>query len=419
MACDNDSGLLHSLVFERRLPLRFKSFDIIWAIHGILAKLPINIIPEQVTGHTDRLSRAKTFNETLNIEMDEKAKEFCRYSRAHEVSPSQFFQDDNWFFLINHQRITESIDGAIQDHIHAQALFHHLVEKKYVSSSALSLISWSALDKAHKNMSKARFIWAVKYASRFLPTGNHCSRQGTWDSDICPLCKNETETNSHIMQCSCPLATMERHTKLYDLYQWMIENHGDPHIAQTIIYTLINGSRTRFFDMVPATALSVVRQAALDQDIIGWDNLLLGRLASSWSVAQQQYHDRLSSNPNEVHGINWLGRFISKLYDTVHDVWMYRNGIVHECVEEKLNQQELRKLHEEIDRLYALGPAAVRHNHRGFFEEGIEFTKWKSVRQKKYWIRTLQVSVEYQKHSTENMYVSMRAIMQQWALQPD
>ena len=419
VACDNDSGLLHSLIFERRVPLRFKSFDIIWAIHGILPQLPITIIPEQVTGHTDRLAREKTFNEILNIEMDEKAKDFCSYNKENDVSAPQFFRDSNWFLLINNQRVTENVDGNIQDHIHAQALFRHLVGKNYVSAEAISLISWKALDKAHKSLERARFIWAVKYASRFLPTGNHCFRQGTWDSALCPLCKTETETNTHIMQCQCPVATMERHTKLYDLYQWMIDNHGDPHIAQTIIYTLINGSQTKFVDMIPTAASSAIRIAAQDQDCIGWDNLLVGRIASSWVVAQQQYHECTSSNPNEFHGITWMGRFISKLYEAVHAVWMYRNGIVHECVEEKLNQQELRKLHAEIDRLYALGPSAVRHNHRCFFTEGIESTKNKSVRQKKYWIRTLQVSADYQKNCSENMYVGMRAIMQQWALYPD
>ena len=50
IACDSDEGLLHSLIFERRIPIRFKSFDFLWAIHDLLKQLPINITPEKVTG---------------------------------------------------------------------------------------------------------------------------------------------------------------------------------------------------------------------------------------------------------------------------------------------------------------------------------------------------------------------------------
>lgn len=86
IACDNDNGLAHSLVFERRIPIRFKSSDILWAIHDLSGKLPIQIIPRKVTGHTDRLGRKKTLLKILNIEMDTKAKSFCRYIADHSLS---------------------------------------------------------------------------------------------------------------------------------------------------------------------------------------------------------------------------------------------------------------------------------------------------------------------------------------------
>ena len=121
----------------------------------------------------------------------------------------------------------------------------------------------------------------------------------------------------------CPAAEMERHTKLFDLYQWMIENRGDPHMARTIIFSLINGVQTKFVDMVPPTALHIIRQAATEQDVIGWNNILVGRLAKSWVVAQQHYNVRTASDPKDTHGLSWVARLISKIYDTVHDIWMF------------------------------------------------------------------------------------------------
>ena len=59
------------------------------------------------------------------------------------------------------------------------------------------------------------------------------------------------------------------------------------------------------------------------------------------------------------------------------------------------------------------------HTHRYLLDEGIYVTKERNVRQKKYWVRTLQVSSDYQKNADENMYVGMRTLMRQWALPPD
>ena len=171
--------------------------------------------------------------------------------------------------------------------------------------------------------------------------------------------------------------------------------------------------------MVPSSASQLLSIAAKEQDQIGWHNFLVGRISSAWGMVQQQYFDAHTTNPNAHHGRCWMKRFIPRIYELVHEVWLYRNSVVHNAVEEKLNQQELRKLNIEIDGLYAQGASKVCHTHRFLFDEGMEATKQRSVRQKKYWVKTLTASLAYKTHAEENMYVGMRNIMRQWTLQPD
>ena len=114
-----------------------------------------------------------------------------------------------------------------------------------------------------------------------------------------------------------------------------------------------------------------------------------------------------------------MSRLIPRVYEMVHHICMYRNSIVHKNVEEKLNRQAVDKLNSEIDRIYDLPIAVFCHTHRYLIDEGIHATKARKVRQKKYWVRTLQVSLEYQKQADENMYVGMRSLMLQWATFPD
>ena len=419
VACDNDDGLMHSLIFERRIPVRFKTFDLLWAIHSLLQQLPILIVPTKVTGHTDRLGRAKTLLERLNIEMDQKAKSFCRYAYAKNVPPPSLANDPNWGMIIDDQHITENLDLAIAEHIHGQSLFHHLKEKQQITEEGIQLVNWNMLGQVHNSLPRSRYIWVVKFASGFLPTANHMFRHGNWEDNLCPLCKSTVETNAHLMRCSCDDAILERHSKIYDLHQWLLDNNTDPNLAQVIIYTLINGPNTSFSSMVPSTASPLIKQTAIEQDILGWDNFLLGRMTSTWAQAQQQYFDCVSSNTNAHHGLGWMKRLIARVYDMTHAVWLYRNSVVHAEVEANMNQKTIDKLNNEIDRLYALGKYHVCHSHRYLFDEGVSITKERSAKQKKYWVRTVQVSSEYHKQAEDNMYVGMRTLMRQWAMQPD
>ena len=266
--------------------------------------------------------------------MDGKAKAFCRYIYSTNLPPPSLYNDPNWGISINGIHLTESLDKALAAHIHKEALFNHLLERKHITEAGLSLVDWNILGKANTTLTRVRYLWVVKFVSGFLPTANHMHRQGSWDDNLCPLCKNEVENNKHLMRCTCSAATMERHSQIYEFHQWLLDNKTDPNIAQTITYTLINGPETSFVSMLPLGVSSLVKLAAQEQDIIGWDNFLFGRMSTIWSRAQQQYFDSITSNRNDHFGSGWLKRLIPRVYDMVHAVWMFRNSIVHEAVEE-------------------------------------------------------------------------------------
>lgn len=92
---------------------------------------------------------------------------------------------------------------------------------------------------------------------------------------------------------------------------------------------------------------------------------------------------------------------------------------MHEQVEEKLNRKQAAELNASIERIYQKGQEDVRPIHRWLFDEGIENTKARTVRMKKYWVRTLCASSKYHNEAQENMLIGMRNIMRTWATIPD
>ena len=121
-----------------------------------------------------------------------------------------------------------------------------------------------------------------------------------------------------------------------------------------------------------------------------------------------------TSDNNPFHGKSWSTRIISQIINIVYQIWIKRNEVIHKKVQGNLNEIELAKLHQKIKDLYEKGPTYVQTRDRHMFDEGINRTMQRTIRDKKYWIRTIEVSMNFYNENNTNMLAGMRRIMLQW-----
>jgi len=96
-------------------------------------------------------------------------------------------------------------------------------------------------------------------------------------------------------------------------------------------------------------------------------------------------------------------------------MWEHRNEIVHNKVEERLNQIESEALTKKIENAYTIDLDSIRFCDGTLFQEGgIQQMLQKSVRDKKAWLATIQASQSYVEKSNANMYDNMRRHMRSW-----
>jgi len=131
IACDNKAGLQNSLVYDTKANTNQSSFDILWAIHALKCKLPIQIRPQHVKGHRDRVTSDLTFLEQLNCLVDFRAKRyrhFIEQSILYEYSDIHLLSQ--WSCKIENVVITGNIENKIKEWIYKQEMKKYLIDHK-------------------------------------------------------------------------------------------------------------------------------------------------------------------------------------------------------------------------------------------------------------------------------------------------
>lgn len=240
-----------------------------------------------------------------------------------------------------------------------------------------------------------------------------------WTSDICPLCNRQRENTKHVPVCPNQKATDYRTQEYKKFIDWMTEQRTDSFIIDCIKGVLLDGFDMTFYDcMKNNTTDDLYLRAAREQDMIGRHNFLLGRISSVWKELQRRYLLRTYPKKN-FSADAWVKRFIGKLYRTMSSIWRFRCDQVHGAELAMTSKREQKALRDEIKKQFNLGPKGVRAVDRDLFLQGQNALLQSSVREQKYWVRTIKISRTYFAEAEKNMFIGMRYLMRNWTRPPD
>ena len=92
-------------------------------------------------------------------------------------------------------------------------------------------------------------------------------------------------------------------------------------------------------------------EAAAEQDRIGWDWTLQGKLSLLWQQLQHQWLLEVGSRKSAQR---WVADLSSHLLAFTHSLWTTQNGIIHERDEDGLLMEEGHQLHQAIEEQFTL-----------------------------------------------------------------
>jgi hypothetical protein len=179
-----------------------------------------------------------------------------------------------------------------------------------VRTEDFHLVWWDGLQKAMNRYPKMYRVWLTKHMSEFC--GNNVQRY-YWSkgqhSPKCEFCLAEDEYTMHI--CRCPEAGRECmfHISMKELSTWLTSTLGDQQVAATVEKYLLACGESQMIDCVHGTNQDM-QAAAADNDQLGWDSMLEGRISSRWLMVAAPF---LLKTRQKMLPQVWGTKFIYKL----------------------------------------------------------------------------------------------------------
>ena len=159
-------------------------------------------------------------------------------------------------------------------------------------------------------------------------------------------------------------------------------------------------------------------EAAREQDSIGWINFLFGRLLKKWRELQRWHLNHYY--PTKHYSADaWIRRVITKIYRVTKSLWQFRCEFVHGIENVLTSKREKKVLEKEIKKQFRLGTDGVRGNDRHLLQRGLTAVLSATIREQKYWVRTLRLSRAYVLETEQHIFVGMRNILRKWTKPPD
>jgi hypothetical protein len=128
-----------------------------------------------------------------------------------------------------------------------------------------------------------------------------------------------------------------------------------------------------------------MQKASKHQDLIGWTNFMIGRMAHEWEVAQQCYYDWLGRRKT---GRRWLVAITVKLLNLSWDMWDHRNKILHSS-NHPWKLIKVRQADIQIEEDYKCGYRNLRQKDYKCLKPPLHITKNLPIEIKLQWLESL------------------------------
>ena len=333
-------------------------YDLVNKIHTTLVWIQANTTTEHVKGHQDDTAEKElTQNAIWNIGCNHCIGDFLDSPTTglKPQSTAPIILSSTVALSIDGTIVTSKIEDAIQNATNGTKLCACLQRKLNMAPGIFNLIDWSSHGLALSKMNINNQTCITKHLHGWLPTLERNHRFGFSTTSICPICKNEIETQSHIINCKhshfwLNLTLQLQQAKAF-LRPFLPFHQIWPIISSHITNTCAEGLNPTF-SIINDPIGNLIQVAINQQQAIGWNQLLYGRIASSWGHVQEHYYKEYYSKhtdknrPMHHNRTPFTSRLIQAFFCIFLGIWKQRNSILHNNISGSEWKSKLKTIHQ-------------------------------------------------------------------------
>jgi hypothetical protein len=243
--------------------------------------------------------KAHQNNQTSHKNLSRKAQLncICNHATKYRIAkdgigksePGKLFPLEPVGVFVQGEKMTSNTESHIQYWVHYQLARTYYWEHKLLSYNQFNAIDWKSVHNMLHGLPRLFQLWASTHVLGIAGTMNFLSHQDGC-SPICPSCNECTKMGKHIAQCpeTGQAAAFLQSTK--EVEKWMDGNGTHPDVKLLLLqYLRRRGSITCTKCSDNLNLPPIVQEYAISQDVIGWDNFVMGMIFTKLHAIQSTH----------------------------------------------------------------------------------------------------------------------------------
>ena len=397
--CDNEGAIKISRRRPRRIRLSMRCVDILRNIRSSRNRMTVDPDYFHVYGHMDDYldDSQLTSEQHLNKRCNTLAKEAVNLavklrSLGHLRKQLQLSLNESTAVLVGGVKIAGDVADAVRYAKGLEEAKTFLMKEMGWSEEKFDAVDWRNLHMTLKSKLNAYRTWLSKQHSGTCGTRvrvGYYSRDD--DADVgCPNCGCE-EKAEHLCVCMDDDRTRSLNEMTDSLSCWLSKgDKTDAELAYYIPKYVLARGTIRFQDL--GMMSPEVRLLAEEQDLIGWQNFIDGRISRKFGEVQSKY---LAVTEGHLNGRDWVRGLLSCVLQLTHSQWLYRNMTLHDKAGGSLRNLKIEQMRSKVENLACTDPSALPEESRFLLElDGERYVKGDAnFRDNVYWMMAMKAAV--------------------------
>jgi hypothetical protein len=252
------------------------------------------------------------------------------------------------------------------------------------SQDVLPTIDWDHYAMVYAKIPRTRTFFS-KLGWKKLPVGTRKHLRSPSYDHRCPSCYTDYECDNHVYQCPHALRQQWRLDFVTNMVD-MLESFLDPQLLAIVrigLRAFFNDTPPDFSERFPpGSSTNPYLDLIAQQNTIGWDHFVRGKLSREWSELQFIYASRYNLLKASE---GWTIRMIRLMATSSFRLWEIRNGCRHGYDEATKAKAKLDQAHREVRALYSFRGQVLPQDLR-LFPPSLEDQLQLPVTQLRSWI---------------------------------
>ena len=266
--------------------------------------------------------------------------------------------------FINNIQITNKLQRCIRHQLYDKPFQTYLQQKYSWSKETFDQINWEAhATSVRRHKTPKERIQIMKSIHGWRPTKSRLFKINEQKklekreniSNLCPLCQRQEETQEHVFKCTQQCVHDHRIKCLNDLRTYCYKKNTFPPVTTILIKNLHHWMEN--LTIVPMTTNQIIKQFKVPYDIaknisdaihqqqnIGWNQIINGRITKKWETLATINWTKSSGT--------WSSGFINQTLILSQKIWQYRVDNEFGTNEETREKNLRKQLQPKIEQAY-------------------------------------------------------------------